>query len=42
MYTYIYIYKYIYIYVVITGPRHIDYSSQTLPKQDGHTIYVIT
>ena len=28
---------YIYILVVIADPRHTDCSSETLPKQDGHT-----
>ena len=39
-YIYKYIHKcilYIYILVVIADPRHTDCSSETLPKQDGHT-----
>ena len=31
------LYIYIYILVVIADPRHTDCSSETLPKQDGHT-----
>ena len=37
----IYIYIYIYVYIKI-DPRHADCSIEVLPKQDGHTINVIT